>query len=105
MAREEDPAEVAEHAELGSHVHGALQRLSPKLRAVLVLRYLEGLSYEQLAEVLDIHLGTVKSRLARAHVALERVLEGTLDAFGFQGAPRETAAGDSDADGSQEGVA
>ncbi len=82
-SREDGPVELAEGAELGDHVHAALQRLSPKLRAVLVLRYLEGLSYEQLAEVLEVQLGTVKSRLARAHVALEGVLRGTLGAFGY----------------------
>lgn len=78
-----DPADLASSSELGAHVHRALARLSPKLRAVLVLRYLEGMSYEQLAETLQIQLGTVKSRLARAHMALEGLLSGTLDAFGY----------------------
>lgn len=77
------PAERAEKLELDAHVQRAIARLSPKLRAVLVLRYLEGLSYEQLGEALEVSLGTVKSRLARAHVALERVLRGTLAPYGF----------------------
>jgi RNA polymerase sigma-70 factor (ECF subfamily) len=77
------PAESAEATELGAHVHDALQQLSPKLRAVLVLRYLEGLSYEELGQTLDVSLGTVKSRLARAHLALERVLQGTLERYGY----------------------
>jgi len=56
-------------------VHEALQKLTPKLRAVLVLRYLEGLSYEELSEVLSCSLGTVKSRMNRAHRALKAALQ------------------------------
>ena len=55
-------------------IQAALLRLSPKLRAIAVLRYVEGLSYEQLAQVLSCSLGTVKSRLNRAHTALQREL-------------------------------
>ena len=77
------PIESAQSSEAGEHVHAALQRLSPKLRAVLVLRYLEGLSYEELADSLQVQPGTVKSRLARAHVALEKELSPTAAALGF----------------------
>ena len=106
-----DPMASAESTELGEHVHRALGRLSPKLRAVLVLRYLEGLSYEQLAETLEVQLGTVKSRLARAHVALEKTLEGSLEAFGYEPDPRRFGndagddASDASTDGRGEGVA
>lgn len=86
---EESPVEFAESTELGEHVHRALDRLSPKLRAVLVLRYLEGMSYEQLAETLEVQLGTVKSRLARAHLAIEGILAGSLDRFGYESARGE----------------
>lgn len=91
-----DPANAAADNELGEHVHRALTRLSPKLRAVLVLRYLEGMSYEQLAETLEIQLGTVKSRLARAHIALEGVLSGTLEQFDYPVAAGRAAGTDSD---------
>jgi RNA polymerase sigma-70 factor (ECF subfamily) len=83
------PVEAAQQVELERHVHQSLQRLSDKLRAVLVLRYLEGLSYEQLSQVLEISMGTVKSRLARAHLALHRVLDGTLDQFGYSEGRKE----------------
>jgi RNA polymerase sigma-70 factor (ECF subfamily) len=86
-----DPLTMAADSELGEHVHRALARLSPKLRAVLVLRYLEGMSYEQLAETLEIQLGTVKSRMARAHIALEGVLSGTLEQFDYPAAPGSSA--------------
>lgn len=77
------PVERAQSSELGHHIHDSLQRLSPKLRAVMVLRYLEDLSYEQLAQALEVSIGTIKSRLARAHIALENVLTGTMTAFGY----------------------
>ena len=77
------PLDAAQTGELGEHVHESIQRLSPKLRAILVLRYLEGLSYEELCVALDLSMGTVKSRLARAHVGLQSVLAGTLEAFGY----------------------
>jgi RNA polymerase sigma-70 factor (ECF subfamily) len=79
----DSPVEVAASSEAGEHVHAALLRLSPKLRAVLVLRYLEGLSYEDLAVALAVQPGTIKSRLARAHVALERELSASAEALGF----------------------
>lgn len=95
----EDPAACAETSELGEHVQASLQRLSPKLRAVMVLRYLEGLSYEELAETLQIQLGTVKSRLARAHIALEQVLAGKLEELGYTPDPSHVSRSD------EEGVA
>lgn len=60
---------------LDEAVARAVARLSPKLRAVVGLRYLEGLSYEEIAEVLEISVGTVKSRLFAAHEALRALLE------------------------------
>ncbi len=41
------------------------------------------MTYEELAETLSLSMGTVKSRLARAHIAMERILRGKLDSFGF----------------------
>jgi RNA polymerase sigma-70 factor (ECF subfamily) len=82
-AQDTGPADCAAAGELGDHVQRAIGRLSPKLRAILVLRYLEGLSYEELSHTLEVSLGTVKSRLARAHIAIERLLRGTLGAYGY----------------------
>jgi len=76
------PAAKAETRELGDHVQLGIQQLSPKLGAILVLRYLEGMSYEDLAATLQLSMGTVKSRLARAHIALEKQLRGTLAPYG-----------------------
>ena len=63
--------------EAAAQVQAALDGLSPKLRAIAVLRYVEGLSYEDLADVLDCSMGTVKSRLNRAHGALAKALGTT----------------------------
>jgi len=52
-------------------VHRAVMELSPKLRAVVALKYLEGLSYEEIASVLECSPGTVASRLNRALSELE----------------------------------
>jgi RNA polymerase sigma-70 factor (ECF subfamily) len=61
---------------IDEEVHRAVQRLSPKLRAIVSLRYLDGLSYEEIAEVLEISMGTVKSRLFLAHETLRAYLKG-----------------------------
>lgn len=68
------PHDTAAVHEVGDQVQEAISKLTPKLRVILALRYLEEMSYEQLAATLDISLGTVKSRLARAHVALEQTV-------------------------------
>jgi RNA polymerase sigma-70 factor, ECF subfamily len=52
-------------------IHQAMMELSPKLRAVVALKYLEGLSYEEIAEALECAPGTVASRLSRALQQLE----------------------------------
>jgi RNA polymerase sigma-70 factor (ECF subfamily) len=75
----EMPSASASRRELEQAVQLAISRLSPKLRTIVVLRYVENLSYEEVAETLAISLGTVKSRLARAHEALDRELTPVLD--------------------------
>ena len=69
-----NPGQKILETETEQMVHNAIASLSPKLRAIVVLRYLEGMSYEELSEILDVSLGTVKSRLARAHVVLAKKL-------------------------------
>lgn len=55
-----------------------LSHLSPALRAAMTLRYNEDLSYQEIAEVLDISIGTVKSRLNSAHQNLKEILSHGL---------------------------
>jgi len=77
--RIEMPLAAASRHELEAEIQSAIARLSPKMRAITVLRYVENLSYEQISETLQISLGTVKSRLSRAHEALDRELTPVLD--------------------------
>jgi RNA polymerase sigma-70 factor, ECF subfamily len=79
LGSDEEPASAAadlQHAESERReiVHRAVMELSPKLRAVVALRYIEELSYEQIAEVLECSAGTVASRLNRALGQLEKRL-------------------------------
>ena len=60
--------------EIDEIVARALLELSPKLRTVVVLRYVDEMPYDQIAEVLGCSIGTVSSRLARALAALEKIL-------------------------------
>jgi RNA polymerase sigma-70 factor (ECF subfamily) len=62
------------HSEMRERVRTAVETLSPDMRMAVVLRYTEGLSYEQIAEAMGCSEGTVASRLNRAHKALERRL-------------------------------
>lgn len=66
----EGPAEVVEAATRIGDLRRAIERLTPEQRAPVVLRELEGCSYEQLAEALDITVPAVKSRLHRARMEL-----------------------------------
>jgi RNA polymerase sigma-70 factor (ECF subfamily) len=59
-------------------LHAALKSLSRPYREVIVLRDIEGLSYEEVALALDLNVGTVKSRLSRGRNELRRRLEGSL---------------------------
>jgi RNA polymerase sigma-70 factor, ECF subfamily len=70
-----DPSQVAENKELCDLVQKGLGQLDEEYRAIIVLRDIEGMDYEQIAEVLNIELGTVKSRLSRARAALRQILE------------------------------
>ena len=64
------PDEAIDTRERLQHVHDAMDRIDPAKRSILMLRAFEQLSYEQIAEHLEIPVGTVMSRLNRARAAL-----------------------------------
>lgn len=68
------PQQALEAGELRQAVKRGLARLSDEHRRVLVLRELDGLSYEQIAGIMEVPAGTVKSRIARARLALAKIL-------------------------------
>jgi RNA polymerase sigma-70 factor (ECF subfamily) len=70
----EAPAEEDFSAEDAARIHAALEWLAPEHREVLVLRFLEDMSYDDVARVTGCALGTVKSRLYHAKRALRRAL-------------------------------
>jgi len=70
-----DPERRAASVELLDQVEDALRELPEHYRVVVWLRDGEELSYQEIANVLDIPIGTVRSRLARARDALRRIVE------------------------------
>ena len=73
-----DPAVVAQNRELCEIAIKSLMGLDDPQRAVVVLRDIEGMNYAQIAKVLGVELGTVKSRLSRARSNLREILETML---------------------------
>lgn len=73
------PFDQAADREAHALVEKALENLNPRFRAAVVLRDIEDLSYDEIAAVLDISLGTVKSRILRGREALRKILEGRLE--------------------------
>ena len=73
------PQRAALNAELKAKIDDALASLSENHRAILLLRELDGLSYEELAKVLGIRKGTVMSRLFHARLKMQRKLREYLD--------------------------
>lgn len=68
------PDSAMKRREIELYVEEAMSRLSSDLRATFVLRQMEGLSYEEIGQVLDVSTGTVASRLARARDQLSETL-------------------------------
>ena len=73
-----DPAAIAQQKELSRLIVNTIGQLSQDYRVVLVLRDIEQMSYAEIAEVLQIQTGTVKSRLSRARTMLRELLETVL---------------------------
>jgi RNA polymerase sigma-70 factor (ECF subfamily) len=75
--RESDPLESASAEERRAQVRAGVDRLPEFLRQVLLLAYYQGLKYREIADILDIPVGTVKSRLHAALVKLQEAWSGT----------------------------
>src|SRR5689334_19758971 len=74
-----DPAALAVTRADRQQVRDAIEELPPEFREVLILRELEGMSYKQIADVADVPIGTVMSRLSRARSMLQRRLTSAVE--------------------------
>ncbi|HEX6937882.1 MAG TPA: sigma-70 family RNA polymerase sigma factor [Longimicrobiales bacterium] len=74
----EDPELDAERLELRHHLQAALERLPDIQREAFLLKHVEGLSYEEISEMLDVSVPALKMRVLRAREALRAVLEEVL---------------------------
>lgn len=80
----ESPFELLAHEEIRARVEEELRQVPEPYRTVVLLRDIEGLSYEEIAEVLQVSLGTVKSRLIRGREALKKRLESFVRELGSE---------------------
>jgi RNA polymerase sigma-70 factor (ECF subfamily) len=78
-SEQESPLEELASRELGSAIERAIGALRPQYRACIMLRHVEGRSYEEIAATLDLPLGTVKTYIHRARHELRRALEGVRE--------------------------
>ncbi len=67
----ESPFDLAAHEEIRARVEAELREISEPFRSVLILRDIEGFAYEEIAEILNVQLGTVKSRLMRGRAQIK----------------------------------
>lgn len=89
------PHEQAERMELRRAVEAGLAQLGDSHRQALILREMQELSYEEIAAVLEVDLGTVKSRISRARSALRKILlqNGNLSGYFPSKSPEEMRKG------------
>lgn len=72
--RQETPLDAVESRELGGAIEAAIARLRPEYRSCILLRHVEGRAYEEIAEILSLPLGTVKTYIHRARNELRVAL-------------------------------
>lgn len=74
----ETPEEHVENLELGGQIETAVAQLRPEYRTAVLLRHVEGHTYDEIADIMDVPLGTVKTYLHRARAELRELLEPVL---------------------------
>lgn len=99
----ESPFDSCAHSEIKAVVERALQQVVEPYRTALILRDLEEMAYEEIADVLQISVGTVKSRITRGREALRKRLAGYMRDAGMEPGLRSHAESDRTADSSRGG--
>lgn len=77
------PDEILEKNELKRNISHAISKLAKEHRTVIVLRDMQGFSYEEIANILQLPLGTVKSRINRARLTLKDILKADRELYGL----------------------
>ncbi|MGV3630622.1 MAG: RNA polymerase sigma factor [Bacteroidota bacterium] len=80
-AHGQDPEEAIIYSQKVKHMRSLVEKLKPRYRELVELRYFDELSYEEIAESLNLPLGTVKAQLFRARDYLAVLMENTKDAI------------------------
>ncbi len=93
----DSPFDSLVQSELRARVEGELRHVPEPFRTTVILRDIEELSYDEIADVMQVSLGTVKSRLTRGREALKRRLERYLRELGLEPGARRLAGGASPA--------
>ena len=70
----ENPERFTENRELGSHIEQAIAKLRPEYRTAVLLRHVEGYGYEEVAEIMEVPLGTAKTFIHRGRLQLKQLL-------------------------------
>lgn len=73
------PQELLENKEIGEAIQNAINLLGPEYRLTLIMREIQGLSYEEIANKLNCSVGTVKSRLNRARTNMKNILFNSME--------------------------
>jgi len=73
-SRDENPLEYVEHRELGGQIENAIGDLREEYRTAIILRHVEGYAYDEIADIMEVPLGTVKTYLHRARAELRESL-------------------------------
>ena len=79
VTKDERPDELLAARELGSEIESAIGALRPEYQTAILLRHVEGYSYEEIATVMDVPLGTVKTYIHRARNELKGALVHLID--------------------------
>ena len=73
-SQDENPQQYVENRELGGQIETAIGELRPEYRTVVLLRHVEGHTYDEIAQIMEVPLGTVKTYLHRARAELKQLL-------------------------------
>jgi RNA polymerase sigma-70 factor (ECF subfamily) len=75
LRNEDSPEKIAQRDELRQAVQSAIESLPDELRAAILFREIDGLSYEEIAHAMDCPVGTVRSRIFRAREAIDKTIQ------------------------------